>query len=246
MRCAVISDIHGNYEALVAVLSDIRQRGIGDIYCLGDVVGYGADPAKCLKEVSNITDQTVAGNHDHGAVGLLDLSGFNLNARKAVEWTGKQLGSSEKDKLKRLPLQINPDHRGKEFLMVHSTPCRPDEWRYILSLDEAEYQFEKFPEKICFIGHSHQPIFWECDRRGKCSVAGREYAHLEDDKRYIINTGSVGQPRDGDPRASYAIFDAEVMEVSIRRVEYDIRLAQEKIINAGLPSRLAERLSTGI
>lgn len=246
MRCAFISDIHGNHEALSAVLADIKQKGIKKIFCLGDTVGYGADPAQCLAEVSGLTDQVVAGNHDHGAVGLLDLSSFNLNARKAAEWTGKKLRSGDKDVLKKLPLYLKSNIQGNGILMVHSTPNKPEDWHYILSLDEAEYQFENFSEKICVIGHSHQPVFWECDARGKCSIAGREYVHLENDRRYIINVGSVGQPRDGDPRASYAICDGERMEVAIRRVEYDIKSAQEKIIRAGLPVRLAERLSPGI
>lgn len=246
MRCAVISDIHGNYEALAAVLTDIKQKGIKDIFCLGDTVGYGADPARCLAEIGGLTDQIIAGNHDHGAVGLLDLSNFNLNARKAAEWTGKKLGAGEKDILKKLPLHLKSNIQGNEILIVHSTPNKPEDWHYILSLDEAEYQFEKFTERLCFVGHSHQPIFWECDTHGKCSIAGKEYVHLEKDRRYIINVGSVGQPRDGDPRATYAICDGERMEVTMRRVEYDVKSAQEKIIRAGLPARLAERLSTGI
>jgi diadenosine tetraphosphatase ApaH/serine/threonine PP2A family protein phosphatase len=246
MRCALISDIHGNHEALAAVLADIKQKSIKDIFCLGDTVGYGADPAKCLAEIGGLTDRVIAGNHDHGAVGLLDLSSFNLNARKAAEWTGGKLTPGERDLLKKLPLNLKASIQGNEMLMVHSTPHKPEDWHYILSLDEAEYQFEKFSERICFVGHSHQPIFWECDAHGKCSIAGREYVHLERDRRYIINVGSVGQPRDGDPRATYAICDGERMEVAIRRVEYDIKSAQEKIIRAGLPARLAERLSTGI
>ncbi len=246
MRCAIISDIHGNHEALTTVLEDIRQKGIKDIFCLGDIVGYGADPSGCLAEICGLTDMITAGNHDHGAVGLLDLSSFNLNARKAAEWTGKKLNAREKDLLKKLPLFLNPFVQGEKFIMVHSTPNRPEAWQYILSLDEAEYQFEKFSERLCFVGHSHQPVFWECDPHGKCSIAGREYVHLEKDRRYIINVGSTGQPRDGDPRASYAVFDRERMEVTIRRVEYDIYSAQEKIIRAGLPARLAERLAIGI
>jgi len=246
MRCALISDIHGNHEALAAVLADIKLKGIKDIFCLGDTVGYGADPARCLAEIGGLTDQIIAGNHDHGAVGLLDLSSFNFNARKAAEWTGKKLTAGERDLLKKLPLHLKGSIHENEILIVHSTPNKPDDWHYILSLDEAEYQFEKFTERLCFVGHSHQPIFWECDAHGKCSIAGKEYVHLEKDRRYIINTGSVGQPRDGDPRATYAIYDGERMEVAIRRVEYDIKSAQEKIIRAGLPVRLAERLSTGI
>jgi diadenosine tetraphosphatase ApaH/serine/threonine PP2A family protein phosphatase len=246
MRYAVISDIHGNFEALSSVLTDIRQKSITEIFCLGDVVGYGAEPSRCLKEIFDSTDKVIAGNHDHGATGLLDLSGFNLNARRAAEWTARVLRPEEKNILKALPLSTTFDQAGYVSRNVHATPHKPDDWQYILSLDEAEYQFEKFTEKVCFVGHSHQPVFWECDSEGKCTIAGREYVHFEKERRYIINVGSVGQPRDGDPRAAYAIVDGDRMEAAIRRVEYNIKSAQEKIIKAGLPFRLAERLSIGI
>jgi diadenosine tetraphosphatase ApaH/serine/threonine PP2A family protein phosphatase len=246
MRCALFSDVHGNHQALRAVLDDIGRRKISEIYCLGDIVGYGAEPSLCLKEVEAVTERIVAGNHDHGAVGLTDLSLFNANARKAAEWTARNLTPEERGRLKGLPLTLAGRSRAGELLAVHSTPHRPGDWQYILSLDEAEYQFEKFSQPLCFVGHSHQPVFWECDSLGKCSIAGREYVHLESGRRYIVNVGSVGQPRDGDPRAAYAICDWERMEVSIRRVEYDVSTAQQKIIKAGLPARLAERLELGI
>ena len=246
MRCALISDVHGNYQALRAVLDDIGRRGISEIYCLGDIVGYGADPSQCLKEILENTDQIVVGNHDHGVVGLTDLSFFNTNARKGAEWSAQALAPEDRKILKGLPLVMRGLSGTGEFLAVHSTPHRPEDWHYILSLDEAEYQFEQFSEPLCFVGHSHQPAFWECDSRGKCSIAGREYVHLEAGRRYIVNVGSVGQPRDGDPRAAYAICDRERMEVSIRRVEYDVKTAQQRIIKAGLPGRLAERLASGL
>lgn len=246
MRCAVISDIHGNHEALTAVLADIKQKGIKDIFCLGDIVGYGAEPGKCLAEIGSLTDKIAAGNHDHGAVGLLDLSSFNLNARKAVEWTAGVLTLQEKETLSKLPLIIKSNTESGDFLAVHSTPNKPEDWHYILSLDEAEYQFEKFRENICFVGHSHQPIFWESDANSRCNIISRAHVRLDKAKRYIINVGSTGQPRDGDPRSAYAIFDSSKKEVTIARVEYDVKAAQEKIIKAGLPVRLAERLSIGM
>ena len=246
MHCAVISDIHGNYEALTAVLADIKQKGIRDIFCLGDIVGYGAEPGKCLAEICSLTDKITAGNHDHGAVGLLDLSSFNLNARKAVEWTAGILTLQEKEKLSKLPLIIKSNTESGDFLAVHSTPNKPEDWHYILSLDEAEYQFEKFRENICFVGHSHQPIFWESAADGRCNIISRDHIRLNQAKRYIINAGSVGQPRDGDPRSAYVIFDSSKKEVTIARVEYDVKAAQGKIIKAGLPARLAERLSDGL
>lgn len=246
MPCAVISDIHGNHEALTAVLADIKQRGIKDIFCLGDIVGYGAEPGKCLAKICSLTDKITAGNHDYGAVGLLDISSFNLNARKTIEWTVGILAQQEKEILSKLPLIIKSETETGSFWAVHSTPNRPNAWHYILSLDEAEYQFENFQGNLCFIGHSHQPVFWEFDANGRCNSINRARLRLDKAKRYIINAGSVGQPRDGDPRSSYIIYDVERMEVAIRRVEYDIKSAQEKIIKAGLPTRLAERLTHGI
>jgi len=246
VRLAIISDIHSNLEALTAVLEDIEKRRADRVLCLGDVVGYGAEPGACLSEVRGRSDWILAGNHDWGAVGKVDLAYFNYSARAAAEWTGGQLAESERAFLSKLPLHRIWDGPEPSFLTVHSTPDRPHEWRYILSIDEAEYQFEQLQLPLCFVGHSHQPIVWRWEGPGKCSVAGREYLHIEPGKRYIVNVGSVGQPRDGDPRASYGLYDRERQEVIIHKVEYNIAAAQQKILRAGLPPRLAERLAHGV
>lgn len=245
MRHAIISDIHSNLEALTAVLDDIDRRRVDHIVCLGDVVGYGADPGACLSAVRQVTDLVVAGNHDWGAVGKVDLGYFNRSARTAAEWTGKHLSDSERDFLSQLPLTLDLGN-GDGFLAVHATPDQPQEWRYLLSIDEAEYQFERLFKPICFVGHSHQPIAWQWSSGGRVSVVGREYLQAEPGRRYIFNVGSVGQPRDGDPRACYAIYDQGRGEAVIHRVEYDVSSAQAKILKAGLPARLAERLSQGL
>ncbi|MCU0606891.1 MAG: metallophosphatase family protein [Candidatus Edwardsbacteria bacterium] len=245
MTYAIISDIHGNYDALSAVLGDIMRSRVDRVVCLGDIVGYGAEPGKCIAAVQGLDGWTVAGNHDHGAIGQLDPSYFNANARRACEWTAAVLSAADRRYLAALPLQRRIEDGDRRCIAVHSTPLRPEDWHYILSIDEAEYQFEQFGEPVCLVGHSHQPVFWQLSPAGECSIVGREYLRLEPGRRYIINAGSVGQPRDGDPRACYALCDGDRRELVIRRVEYDIGAAQKKILKAGLPPRLAERLAHG-
>jgi diadenosine tetraphosphatase ApaH/serine/threonine PP2A family protein phosphatase len=245
MNYAIISDIHGNHDALSAVLADITRSAVDRVICLGDIVGYGAEPQKCIEVVRSLGGWVVAGNHDYGAAGRLDLSYFNANARSAAEWTAGVLSAADRRYLSDLPLLKQGDPGGCEFIMAHSTPSRPEEWHYILSIDEAEYQFEQFAQRLCLIGHSHQPVFWQVSPQGGCSVVGREYLRFETGRRYIINVGSVGQPRDGDARACYALYDGARQELVIRRVEYNIGAAQKKILKAGLPPRLAERLAHG-
>jgi len=198
MRTALISDIHGNLQALMAVLKDISRRRIDRIICLGDVVGYGAEPNACLAEVRRRAKKILAGNHDWGAVDRLDLNYFNRNARIAAQWTRRRLSPDERRFLASLDITFTQEGPGG-FLAVHSTPVRPQDWHYILSIDEAEYQLEHMDRDLCFVGHSHQPVFWQYQADGRCVVAGREYLHLEPGRRYIVNVGSVGQPRDGDP-----------------------------------------------
>ena len=246
MRYAIISDIHGNHQALSAVKASLKNEQLDEVICLGDIVGYGAEPGLCLRETLDLCRTVVAGNHDHGVAGRLETSFFSANARKAVEWTTGFLGPAEKKLLYDLPLMKEVSLPDLSFVAVHSAPEQPQEWRYILSMDEAEYQFEHFHQPLCFIGHSHLPMFWQLDPEGECSVVGREYLRLDPENRYIINAGSVGQPRDGDPRACYAVYDSQRRELIVRRVEYDIAQAQQKILKAGLPPRLAERLAQGV
>jgi len=246
MRYAIISDIHGNHQALSAVKDSLKKEQADEVICLGDIVGYGADPGRCLQETLELCRTVVAGNHDHGVAGRLAPAFFSANARKAVEWTIGVLTPAEKKLLYDLPLMEEVSLPDLSFVAVHSAPEQPQEWRYVLSMDEAEYQFEHFSRPLCFIGHSHLPMFWQLEQNGECSIVGREYLRLEPGNRYIINTGSVGQPRDGDPRACYAVYDSQRRELIIRRVEYDITLAQKIILKAGLPARLAERLAQGV
>ncbi|MBN2468235.1 MAG: metallophosphoesterase family protein [Deltaproteobacteria bacterium] len=243
MRYAVLSDVHGNLEAFQAALKDVEDEGIESIVYLGDIVGYGANPKECLDLLRGKTQAIVAGNHDWGVTGKTDVRSFNAVARAAIEWTISQLDSNDKDFLDHLPLTDDTP----SFTYTHSTPIDPQNWNYILGENEALENIKALPSKsLCFVGHSHIPIAFELHGSGCLSkrtslvktVVNRE-------RRFIINVGSVGQPRDGDPRASYGIFDEDRSLFFLRRVEYDVVSAQRKILLAGLPPVLADRIGKG-
>ena len=240
MRYALISDIHGNLQALRAVLKTLENCQIDQYLCLGDVVGYGANPNECVRLVRNLTDKTVAGNHDYAAVGLTDISNFNPHASEAVRWTARHLSEENKQYLKTLPLWLKVGSSN----LVHSTPQRPELWDYILSPYDALTAFSYFEGDICFVAHSHRPMTF-IQGPGGLQWDFSDRIQILSDSRYIINTGSIGQPRDRDPRACFALLDTETSEVRIQRVEYDISGAQAAIRAAGLPEILADRLQYG-
>jgi diadenosine tetraphosphatase ApaH/serine/threonine PP2A family protein phosphatase len=240
MRHAVVSDIHANLEALTAVLADCRGR-VDAIVCLGDVVGYGADPRPCLELVGERAAPFVAGNHEHGVTGFLELDWFNDAARAAVEWTADRLDASHRDFLRSLPLMTSVG----EATVVHASPSRPSEWEYLLTDQDRSDAFAAFDTRLCFVGHSHRPGVWSLGSPGPWT-AGATDVVLEHGRRYIVNVGSVGQPRDRDPRACYAIWDQEGRRVTFRRVSYDIVESRRKILAAGLPRILADRLTHGV
>ncbi len=240
MRFGIISDIHGNLEALYTVLECLEREGVDQYVCLGDIVGYGANPNECMGVITSLTDKVVVGNHDHAAVGLVDLRYFNPYAREAAIWTAGVLTQENRDYLRGLPLTISED----DILFVHSTPSRPEKWRYLFLDDDVELQMRHYEEKLCFVGHSHQPLAF-IKVGDKIPEASRLPVSLKNNLRYVINVGSVGQPRDYDPRAAYVIADLESETIELKRVPYDVETAQAKIIRAGLPSFLAERLSIG-
>lgn len=241
MRLAIISDIHANLEALTAVLEDIDAIQADAVVCLGDVVGYGADPSACLEVTRAVSLFVLAGNHDFAAVGKVDLSEFNPYARAAALWTRDQLNNREQGYLSNLPL--TREELGAFF--VHGSPYRPERWNYILSIYEARRAFENFDEQVCFVGHSHAPIVLALNAKDQISVVDGAVVVFEQGNRYIVNVGSVGQPRDGDPRASYGVWDTGENRFELRRVAYDVQLAQKKILEAGLPEFLAYRLGVG-
>jgi putative phosphoesterase len=223
MKYGVFSDIHSNLEALEAVLEALKKEKVDRYLCAGDIVGYAANPRECLKIVKDLDCPTVCGNHDRAVTGMLDYSGFNDAVRAAVEWTKVNLNDWEKNYLRSLPLVYEEGN----ITMVHGSLDKPEEFEYVLNEEVAVRTVKLCKTKICFIGHTHQPFEYY---RGM---------------KLLVNDGSVGQPRDGDPRAAYCIFDSETGQVRIKKVEYDIRSAADKIVAAGLPEYFAARLTEG-
>ena len=241
MRYAVIADVHGNLEALEAVLKKLKEESFDALLFLGDSVGYGPNPNECIEVLKNKAQVLLAGNHDRAAVGLTDTAFFNPNARLAIEWTQEVLSDENKKLLASLPID---KHMKREHLcLVHSTPKEPEKWHYLLSAWDAYNNFPFFSEKICLIGHSHVPAIIEETPEGKINTFHPK-AEIKEDHRYIINVGSVGQPRDGNPEAAYVMLTENFVE--IKRVPYDILLTQKKMRHAGLPDRLINRLAKGV
>jgi diadenosine tetraphosphatase ApaH/serine/threonine PP2A family protein phosphatase len=241
MNWAILSDVHGNLEALQAVIEDLRREGAERIAFLGDAVGYGANPNECLRLLRELTELMVAGNHDYGAVDLTDVSYFNSAAKAAVLWTGRQLSEESRDFLCRLHLF----HQVESITFVHATPHEPDRWNYIFTVPEAEEGFRAMDGELAFVGHSHSPLILAQKEGRRITASEKEEVILQRGVRYIINVGSVGQPRDGNPQAAYGLYDEHSRKYILRRVPYDIQTAQKKIIRAGLPPSLAQRLSRG-
>lgn len=242
MRYAIFGDVHSNIEAYETVLEAIRNDNVAFYYCTGDIVGYGANPVECINRTKNINPVRVAGNHDWGAAGLLDINDFTANARAALLWTINAISEADKKYLGFAELVYD-----NELILVHSSPNRPEEFTYIFGLNEVHGAFRQMQElkaSLCFTGHTHAAGIFVEDR-GHISYNSWPKINILPDKRYIVNVGSVGQPRDTDPRASYCIYDSELKQIEIKRVRYDIEKAQAKIIEAGLPRVLADRLGLG-
>jgi diadenosine tetraphosphatase ApaH/serine/threonine PP2A family protein phosphatase len=241
VRYAILSDIHGNLEALRGVLADCRELADG-VLCLGDTVGYGADPLACVELVAERAQAIVGGNHEHAVAGRLDLRWFNRYARAAAEWTRDRLDDDHRAYLAALPLVTEVG----DATLVHASPAHPDEWEYLISAEDGFGAFPHFVTRWCFVGHSHAPGCWSLGSSGPEHHPGAASVQTEQGRRYIVNVGSVGQPRDRDPRAAYALWDVEAGQVEIRRVSYDLGTARRKILEAGLPRFLADRLAAGV
>ena len=241
MKLALISDIHGNLEALVSVLSDIEKQKVDKIHCLGDVIGYGSDPLSCLELVNSNCDVKIMGNHEYAALGLVDIDDYNPAAQKSAMWTKAQLSDREHS----LIAEYEMSHSANGMLLVHASPFEPKEWHYILTPEAALEAFEYLDEQICFFGHSHVPqLYAERDDDLPRSQVGHDFMP-DDQSRYLVNAGSVGQPRGNDPRACYIIFDTDEYEVLYNRVGYDIETTQDKMTQANMPRMLITRLSMG-
>ena len=241
MKWAILSDIHANLEGLCAVIEDLHAAEAERIVCLGDIVGYGADANPCLGLLRGETEELVAGNHDCAAAGLTDLDSFQSPAREAVLWTQRELSPAAKDFLRTLPLTREAE--GMTF--VHASPEDPAGWAYLLSPKDAAGGFQAMAGQVGFVGHSHCPLTW-VEREGRrVELLEGEGVRLQRNTRYLFNVGSVGQPRDGDCRAAYGLYDDSSGEFLRRRVSYDIQAAADKITRAGLPPSLARRLFAG-
>lgn len=239
MKYAVIADIHANLEAFEVVLADTREQKCTHYCCVGDVVGYNANPKQCLDIVRAMGMPCVKGNHDEYCSSDDDLEGFNPHAAQAVQWTRKQLSDDDRKWLRELKYV----RLVASFSMVHATLDGPQRWGYVFDKLMAAASFTYQNTSVCFFGHTHVPVAFVRD----AVVRGGTYSkfRVEPGKKYFVNVGSVGQPRDGNPKAAYVVYDLDEGTIELRRLDYDIAKAQKKIIDAGLPQRLAERLAFG-
>ena len=239
MPNAVLSDLHGNLEALETVLADLDRRGVERVACLGDFVGYGASPNECIDRLRPCLDVAVAGNHDLAACGRIKLGYFHEDAATAARWTDIQLTPANREYLVGLPLEVV----WLGMRLVHSSPAEPHAWHYVLSIEDAREEMNAFEEPVCLIGHSHVPGAFT--RSGDSVTYSRDAeVRIAPGRRYLVNVPSVGQPRDGDPRAGYLLVDGPGRLEQVR-LEYDVSRAAERIRTAGLPPFLGERLRWG-
>ena len=242
MKFAIISDIHSNMHALMAVFEEIEKYGVDRMFALGDLVGYNAYPRETVETIQKRNIPSIMGNHDIVCCGLENPIWFNSTAREAALWTRKRLAPEHAEYLKSLP---NEAHVDDTTYAVHGSPTSRDD--YIIDLMDAINNFQHLPDRsirICLFGHSHIPaIFSDVGPSHDCTSAGKH--SLSNRNRYFINPGSVGQPRDGDPRASFAMLDLEEPSVEIIRVKYDVAAARKAVLKAGLPHFIADRLQVG-
>ena len=232
MKYAIISDIHSNLEALQKAFEIIDKKKVDVIICLGDIVGYGANPNECVNIVKERCSIVLLGNHDNAAIDTTNASDFNHLARAAIQWTHDELTEESAKYLASLPYTAAKEN----LFFVHSSPRTPEAWDYILSREEAIYAFQFFSEKICFIGHTHVPGIFSLSNKVR---------EINQNERYIINVGSIGQPRDGNPMLSFGIFDIDQWSYQHIRSPYDIQTASMKIMERGLPQELSIRILYG-
>lgn len=243
MRYAILGDIHANEPALEAVLEQVDAEAIDALIQVGDVVGYGAAPAEVIEILRARNAIVVKGNHDAACVGEMDARLFNGDARTAVRYTETALSREDLQWLKDLPLIAHTEH----LSVAHGTLDRPERFEYIQSTADADPSLDVMDRPVCFVGHTHVPVtilrFLEAPNRTSYTI--ERHVDLSESSVALVNVGSVGQPRDEDPRAAYAIYDTETAQVEVRRVEYDIERAAARILKAGLPKMLADRLFLG-
>ncbi|MDX1662973.1 MAG: metallophosphoesterase family protein [Candidatus Promineifilaceae bacterium] len=240
-RLLIISDIHANLAAFEAVLEDASGEW-DEIWCLGDIVGYGPDPNECAALLREHDHISLSGNHDWAVLGRLDISAFNSEAQNAIRWTQQTITAETRAYLERLPATLVE----APFTLAHASPRQPV-WEYILDRSTASLNFAHFDTRFCLVGHTHAPVIFKEVDEGHVKTYQPQYSTPTPlgGNRLIINPGSVGQPRDSDPRAAYALLDTEQMTWEHRRVAYRVAATQERMASLGLPRRLVARLEHG-
>ena len=241
LRYGIFSDVHSNLEALDAVIKAYGREEIDKYLCVGDVVGYAANPKECIEKIRLLAMITVAGNHDWASVSLFSTDYFNPNALEAVFWTQRNLDEGGRYFLEHLM----PIYKNEDLTLVHGTLDEPGDFNYMTDGYIASRTFGLLETDICFVGHTHVPGVFIKSENDKIHYQEGSTINIKEDSKYIINVGSVGQPRDGDPKAAYCIYDTDNKNVQIKRIGYDVQAARGKIINAGLPGFLGERLLVG-
>jgi predicted phosphodiesterase len=241
MRQAIISDVHANVAALEQVLRCIERERCDQVICLGDNVGYGPFPNECVEMVHATAAVTLAGNHDHAVLGWTSMEDFNEYAQEALLWSRPRMRAEATELMKKDPLLW----RHEDLFYVHATPFESELWHYVLNAYDAATNFGAFSEQVCFVGHSHHPAIFSLNRNNQIRLQVTREVQLESEQRYIINVGSVGQPRDGNPDAAFVIYDTEQKYVRWIRVEYDVAATQQAMRQFGLPSFLIRRLAIG-
>jgi predicted phosphodiesterase len=244
LRLGILSDIHGNLEALERALDFLAVEGVVRYICLGDIVGYGASPEECVTRLRKLDCLTVAGNHDRAVLDQVPLRNLNPAARKALKWTSGQLSPASRRYLE----SLNLVERCAPFRLVHAAPSAPGDWDYVQTVSDITFEFTAFSESACLIGHSHAP-FAVKQHAWKPTPQRIHEPEFElgtnHAARFLINAGSIGQPRDHDPRLCVLTYDTDTRRLRFHRLDYDVARAQAKILAAGLPEALALRLSVG-
>jgi predicted phosphodiesterase len=241
MRYGIFSDIHSNLEAFNAVIDAYKKEAIDTYLCIGDCVGYAGNPKECIEKAKAIATITVAGNHDWAAVDLFSLDYFNPKAKEAIIWTQGKLDDSSRYFLESIKLI----YKNEYLTLVHGTLDNPGDFQYLTDKYIAKETFRLMETDVCFVGHTHIAGVFIKDKLGKVYYQQDDFSKIEPENKYIVNVGSVGQPRDGNPKAAYSIYDTERKEVQIKRISYDIQTTVKKIYAAGLPEFLGQRLLSG-
>lgn len=241
MRYGIFSDIHANLEALEAVIEAYKNESIDQYLCVGDVIGYAVNPQQCIEKIKTLCRVSVAGNHDWAGVDLFSVDYFNPDAREAIFWSRRNIENMDRFFLESLKLV----YKNEDLTLVHGTLEAPQDFNYMTDGYVAWETFRVLGTDICFVGHSHVAGMFIKDSSEGIHYREENSLDIKKENKYIINVGSVGQPRDGNPNAAYCIYDTDKKEVEIKRISYDFEVTRKKIIEVGLPRFLGDRLALG-